>query len=53
MHLITHATQKKHVDAMQKQQHDMQTWTHFNSNSAIITHTILDLQHQIDYFIKT
>ena len=45
--------QKNHVHAIQKQQHDMQTWIHFNLDSAIIKHTMLDLQHQVDYCTKT
>ena len=36
-----------------KKQHDMQTSIYFNSYSAIITHTILDLQHEVHYFTKT
>ena len=52
MRITTHATQKSCL-RYTKKQHEMQTLNCFNSRHAIIRHTIMDLQHQIDQCTKT
>ena len=45
MHITTHATQKSR-QRYTKTATWMQAWTHINSYSASIKHTIMDLKHQ-------